>query len=306
MATWQSESGPNPLPFLLHARHREELEAFLSQDVPLNLFALSWIEKNGVEASHPAIFHFQALRNGLGDICASSLVIANRLILLDTRTDEQARILAQWYRERGARFHHIVSPRRSVLPFWQVYQEREQGPDCAARLIQDQEMFVLTRQQWYDQLKDPHPPHWESTGLHPAQREDLDPLFLASARMHLEETFEDPLEKDPEAFRRHIRHRIAHGRSFLWYDEGRRLIFKADLSAHSRHGAQISGVYTLPSMRGQGIATRGIYDLCEHLFEQGLALITLYVNAHNEAAKRVYTRVGFRYYADYQTVFVAL
>ncbi|MFU8804849.1 MAG: GNAT family N-acetyltransferase [Bradymonadaceae bacterium] len=306
MVTWQTESSPNPYPILLQARHRGELEAFLGHDIPLNLFFLSWIEKNGVEASHPGLYHFQGLRNGLGDLTACSLVISNRLILLDTRRIEDAQTFGRWYRERGIRFHHIVSARRCVAPFWQVYHRHDRTADISARLIQDQEMFVLHRTQWYDRLNREGGLFWEPTELRTAQKADLDALFLASARMHQEETLEDPLAKDPDAFRRHIRHRIAHGRSFVWYDDARRLIFKADISAHSRHGAQISGVFTLPSMRGQGLGTRAMHDLCHQLFEQGLPLITLYVNTHNESAKRVYTRVGFRYYADYQTVFVAV
>jgi uncharacterized protein len=306
MATWHTPPHPNPLPFLLREKHREELEAFLCQDVPLNLFSLSWLENNGVEASHPGIFHFQALRDECGGICASSLVISQRLILLDARTDQAAALLARWYRDRGGRFHHIVSPRRAVEPFWTAYRRSEARSIHDARLIQNQEMYVLTRLAWQQALLRADGPWWEPTALRPAHRGDLDPLFLASAMMHREETLEDPLEKDPDAFRRHVRHRITHGRSFVWFDDTRRLVFKVDLSAFGRYGAQVSGVYTTPSMRGQGLATRAMLDLCHQLFEQGLPLITLYVNDHNESAKTVYTRVGFRYYADYQTVFVAV
>ena len=59
-----------------------------------------------------------------------------------------------------------------------------------------------------------------------------------------------------------------------------------------------------PALRGNGIATRGMYDLCDLLFERGFPRVTLYVNRTNLPARRVYQKVGFRYHADYQTVFV--
>lgn len=138
-----------------------------------------------------------------------------------------------------------------------------------------------------------------------ANRRDIDSVFWASARMHTEETLEDPLERDANHFRRHVEHRIDNDRTYVWVDEMRRLIFKADVSAQSSYGAQISGVYTPPNLRGRGIATRGMRDVCEALFRRGHPQVTLYVNGSNVPAKRVYQKVGFEYHTAYQTVFVA-
>ena len=137
-----------------------------------------------------------------------------------------------------------------------------------------------------------------------ARRRDLEAVFLASARMHAEETLEDPLARDALHFRRHVEHRIENGRTYVWFDDHRRLLFKADISAQSAWGAQISGVYTPHSLRGQGIATAAMTSICDALFERGFPRVTLYVNRTNYAARRVYQKVGFRYHTDYQTVFV--
>ena len=123
--------------------------------------------------------------------------------------------------------------------------------------------------------------------------------------MHTEETLEDPLEKDAVLFRRHIEQRIASGRTFVWFDENRRLLFKADISARCVYGAQLSGVYTPPSLRGHGLGRRGVAKLCELLFLQGFPLLTLYVNEDNAVARAVYQRAGFEHHTSYHTIFVS-
>ena len=115
---------------------------------------------------------------------------------------------------------------------------------------------------------------------------------------------EDPLEKDANHFRRHVEHRIDNGRTYVWFDQHRRLLFKADISAQGSWGAQISGVYTPPALRGNGIATAAMTQICDALFDRGFPRATLYVNRTNEAARRVYAKVGFRYHTDFQTVFI--
>jgi predicted GNAT family acetyltransferase len=99
-------------------------------------------------------------------------------------------------------------------------------------------------------------------------------------------------------------YRIETDRTLVWFDDHQRLIFKADVSAQSRYGAQISGVYTAPAMRGQGLGTRAMIDVCEALFRRGIPRVTLYVNQDNHAAHRVYDKVGFQHHCAYQTVFV--
>ena len=93
--------------------------------------------------------------------------------------------------------------------------------------------------------------------------------------------------------------------SWSLFENGMRLIFKADISAPSRYGVQISGVYTDPSVRNQGVATRAMRELCRLLFVRGWPRVTLYVNEGNQPALKVYERVGFSYLHDYMTIFVS-
>jgi uncharacterized protein len=283
---------------LLGHDHRAALTAFLERDIPTNLFTLSWLENYGVVSARPDLFHFRALLSPQRSIAATSLVITDRLVLLDAIDPADAVAMGRWYRDVGIGFQHVVSADALVSSFWTGYtyaDGRTKPP--AARLVSPQQLYILPRGE-RDAAHEP------VSSLRLARPEELDALFLASAQMHREETGEDPLAQHPETFRSHVRHRIQTQRAWVWFDQHRRLIFKVDISAQSRYGVQLSGVWTAPFARNQGIARRALTDLCVELFRRGWPRITLYVNAENAPARRVYERIGFVYHADYKTIFV--
>lgn len=306
MATQPMTYEPEAL-VTLGRRHRAALRRFLERDVALNLFALSWLENHGVTPRRKGTFHFRGILDEDEALRACALVITDRLVLLDAEDARLARYLGRWYSEAAFHFQHIVSARHNVDPFWEAYVQASFHNGVrphAARLVSPQRMLAISRRRWLAEVEPRHAAR-AATGLRPSRSRDLDAVFLASARMHREETLEDPLEHTPDVFRQHVRHRIDSGRSFVWFDDHRRLLFKADVSAQSRYGVQISGVYTPPQFRGQGIATRAMVDLCRAMFARGWPRVTLYVNDQNAAARRVYERVGFEFHGDYATIFVA-
>lgn len=294
-------------PELLFERNYSEIVDFLTRDIPPNLFQLSWLANHGVRPlSNPDLYAFRGIRGSNGELKAVSLLITDRLALVDARDSQTAARFGEWCRRRSVAFDHVVSEADSAEPFWNAYANPDgAGEDAgaSARLVRPQSMYVLEpgTSSLAGGADDDRP---ERTDVRRATLADLDPLFSASAHMHREETLEDPLERDPDSFREHVRHRVESDRSFVWFAPEERLVFKADISAQSRYGVQISGVYTAPDLRGQGLATRAVYDICETLFEQGAPRIVLYVNRENNAARRVYEKVGFDFYTEYRTVFV--
>lgn len=286
---------------MLAPQHLDEVMGFLSRDVVRNMFMLSWVDNYGMCApGHPDLFHLAGVRDS-GRLVAVALVITGRLILADSIDEEATACLARWYRQGRFHFDHIVSARDVVTPFWNAYHDR--GRFAESRLDRFQQLFVIERRDWLGPLptRSEHAP----SAIRLAEPNDIESVFLASARMHAEETLEDPLQRDPGHFRRHVLHRIETDRTWVWFNEYRRLMFKADISAQSRYGAQVSGVYTPPLLRGKGIATRAMVDLCDALFKRGFPRVILYVNEENAAALRVYEKVGFRFHCPYETVFVA-
>ncbi len=292
----------------LDTSHRQALRALLERDITHNIFALSWLENYGIAPTRQGMFHFRGVLNSRGGLDAMALVISDRLILIDALSKDLAAFMGRWYCEAAFHFQHVVSAQALVEPFWQAYTSSShhtgQSP-FSARLLAHQKMYELPRKRWLDVRKSAAENAEHPIPLREATISELDAVFLASARMHLEETLEDPLERQPDVFRHHVKHRIQAGRTYVWFEaQSRRLLFKADISAQSRYGVQISGVYTDPTMRNQGIATRAMTELCRLLFVRGWPRATLYVNHANAAAIKVYERVGFAYHQDYMTVFV--
>ena len=283
-------------PVRLLNRHLRILRDFLRTDLEANLFLLSWLENHGVEPLQDGHFAFWGYFGSRGELTATAVNISNRLLMLDALDPLSAARFGEFFAQQQIRFLHVVSAARSVTPFWNAYQRASSA--ISARLIQNQELFCLQPDQFIA-------PDLPPSQLRRANLSEMDPLFLASAQMHREETKEDPLGRDPDAFRRHVRYRISHGRTFVWFDPHRRLLFKADISTRCALGAQISGVYTSPHCRNQGIATRAMRDLSRFLFAEDLPLLTLYVNETNQHARRLYEKIGFQFHCPYQTVFVA-
>lgn len=292
----------------LDASHRQALRALLERDITHNIFALSWLENYGIAPTRQGMFHFRGILNSRGGLDAMALVISDRLILIEALSPEQAGFMGSWYCEAAFHFQHVVSAQHLVSAFWASYtsssQHTAQQP-FTSRLIASQKMYDLPRKRWLDVRQSAVEQAENPVPLREATILELEAVFLASARMHLEETQEDPLAHQPDVFRHHVKHRIQAGRTYVWFDQHRRLVFKADLSAQSRYGVQISGVYTDPAVRNQGIATRAMTELCRLLFVRGWPRATLYVNHSNHAAIKVYERVGFSFHHDYMTVFVA-
>lgn len=305
MAIWQANTDRDSVPRFLSERHHAPLVDFLSRDEPLNIFQLCWLENHGVQPDgRPELFHYAGLPDGGGSFRAVSLAVTNRLALIYALDEDAARSMGRWYRQRGFVFDHVVSGDASVAPFWDAHLHHPGRVDVRARLNRLQKLLVIDRERWYSTVLPSRAGRFERTGTVRAATEHLEPVFLASAQMHREETLEDPLETNPDSFRRHVRHRIDSGRTFAWFNAVRQLMFKADISARGSAGVQLSGVFTPDAFRGRGVATRALFDICRELFECGTTRIALYVNAENAAALRVYEKVGFEFHADFRTVFV--
>jgi ribosomal protein S18 acetylase RimI-like enzyme len=144
------------------------------------------------------------------------------------------------------------------------------------------------------------PPEGYSSGLRAATIEDLDLLLPACAATHREELGIDPLERDPDAFRRRTVSQIQEGRSWLWAEDGT-ILFKAEASAWTPSAVQLQQVWVDPEARKQGYGARGIRDLCRLLLEQTPS-VCLFVRPENEPAIRLYEKIGMRRVGTYRSV----
>jgi RimJ/RimL family protein N-acetyltransferase len=144
------------------------------------------------------------------------------------------------------------------------------------------------------------PPEGEPTGLRAATLDDLAVLVPACAATHFEELGVDPLQRDPEGFRRRTAAQIEEGRSWLWAEDGT-ILFKAEASAWTPSAVQLQQVWVDPSARRSGHATLGLSHLCRLLLESTPA-VCLFVRPENAPAIRLYDKIGMRRVGAYRSV----
>lgn len=127
--------------------------------------------------------------------------------------------------------------------------------------------------------------------LRPARREDYALVYESGAVLRTEELLEDPREVDPVGYARRTEEDCRDGHTYVWRD-ARGLVFRASVSALTADAAQVSGVWTAPEWRHQGVARRGLAELCARLLLRSRE-VCLFVNDGNAPAIALYHRLGF-------------
>jgi GNAT superfamily N-acetyltransferase len=183
----------------------------------------------------------------------------------------------------AGRCHAMVGARSPVSRLWR----RLQSAGWRAHGIRRNAVYRVQRDEL---LPGPGAP------LRPARSDELEEVLEHAAAMYREDIGSDPLVDGPTAFRRRIVSRVERQQSYVW-KEGGKFVFKADVGSRTRHTVQIEGVWTPPSHRRRGYATRGLGELCRRLLGD-VPAVCLYVNEANTAARRLYEGLGFRHHQD--------
>jgi len=182
----------------------------------------------------------------------------------------------------------VFGPERAVLDLWRLL-EPLWGPARSVRVGQP----LLTMRTRSPVPVDPR--------VRPVRLDELDVLYPASVAMFTEEMGVSPEAGGPAAYRARVAQLITQGRVFARIEDGR-VLFKAEIGAVSAHACQIQSVYVDRELRGRGLATRGTASVVATALRDWAPLATLYVNADNAAARRVYDKVGFQRAATFATV----
>jgi GNAT superfamily N-acetyltransferase len=216
----------------------------------------------------------------------SAALLGGPLVVPWLPVPDQAPLLADALM-RQAPPRMMVGPRESVLALHSASRPRREPEE-----IRDpQPLLVLQRGQC------PPPPR---TPIRRGTRSDLDALTYAAAAMHREEMGVDPMIVDASGWRARMTSLIDRGWSYLWMENGE-VLFKAELSAWTPEAVQLQGVFTAPSRRRQGVATAGLAGVCAEVFRE-VPLCSLYVNAYNHVALRLYGRLGFETAGNFATI----
>jgi len=123
-----------------------------------------------------------------------------------------------------------------------------------------------------------------------AREEEL-PRLLPLAAGAVREIYErDALAEDPN-FEVRVAQRVRARRTYVLEENGE-LVFKVDIGSRSQFGAELEGLYTVPSQRGKGHATLCLGQISRFLLSS-LPRLTLRVEEKNESLSRIARKVGY-------------
>jgi len=183
----------------------------------------------------------------------------------------------------------VVGRSSLVLPLWQQLTAAW-GP--AREIREDQPLLVAA---------DP-PPIPVDPAVRVAHRTEVDALFPAAVAMYTEEIGSSPIGSDGGAgYRARLADLVRGRRAYARIEDGE-VIFKAELAIVTPDTAQVQGVWVAPAWRGRGIAAPAMAAVVADALERVAPTVSLYVNAHNTAARRTYQRCGFRQTGTFATV----
>ena len=180
----------------------------------------------------------------------------------------------------------IVGKDRAVTELWEAIEHRMPVP------LDDrpgQPVYVTA---------EPPPPG--GSGLRAAALADLELLVPACAAAYLEEVGVDAHARDPALSEWRTRAQIESGRSWIW-EEGGRILFKAEASAWTEAAVQLQQVWVEPELRSRGFAKSALADLLRLLLER-TPTVCLFVRPENEPAIHLYESLGMQRTIEYRSL----
>lgn len=260
---------------------RAAVLSFLSQAPYDNVF-LAWVVSDP-SVARSSLYVYRGAENAVRGVA-----FFGRQVVLACESDEVTDAFAACA-PLNRRERMIVAPRPMVERYWERIRDRHAPP----RVVREsQPVFALgTSPQRSEppsgvRVRRALPGEWEIVAHN-------------SAKM-----IEHELEYDPRGFsadfNANVRMMIERG---LWWvaESSGKLCFFCNAGPRSEHALQLQGIWTPPEMRGKGLATDGLAQICEQLLREVPALC-LYVNAFNARAMALYERVGFAQTGEFATL----
>ncbi|PYS93030.1 MAG: hypothetical protein DMF64_06400 [Acidobacteria bacterium] len=280
---WQANGALTVQP--LTATDETEVLEFLAARPLHTVILVGFIRDNGLESPLNR-GRFYGCRNTAGELEGVALI--GHATLFETRTEDALTAFAQ-VAQTCQHTHMLLGEQEKVEQFWAEYATGGQP----ARLVCRELLF---EQRWPVAVREAVP------GLRLATQADLELVAPVQAELAYEESGVNPLERDPEGFRRRCARRIEQGRVWVWVEHGR-LIFKADIISETEEVTYLEGIWVNPQDRGQGFGLRCMAQLGRTLLQETKALSIL-VNERNADAHHLYRHAGFKLRGCYDTIFL--
>ena len=273
-----------PARFLNDASKPEVLD-FLEQRPAQTAMLSGLIRDNGLSSDFNR-GDFFGCRNEHGELEGVALI--GHATLFEARSERALYSLAN-RAQNCTGTHMLMGEQDGVQMFWEFYAGRQaqMRKSCREHLLE---------------LRSPVELREEVPGLRLATAQDLDAIVPIHAQMAFEESGLNPLDIDPEGFRRRYLRRIQKQRSWVWIDSGN-VVFKAEIVSQTPHVAYLEGVWVNPETRSQGHGTNCVLQLSKHLLSRTDS-VCLFVNEDNTSGLRFYERMGFKDKESFDTIFL--
>ena len=217
------------------------------------------------------------------------VALVGHATLMETVSDRALQCLAQVARE--CPFTHMVMGEQDrIAEFWGNYSHAGLQPRLACR-------------EWLLEIENSNNKSKSEPGLRVATEQELDLVMPIQAQLALEESGVDPMEVDPEGFRKRCLRRIRQGRTWVLFD-GDTLIFKADVISQTSEVIYLEGIWVKDNRRNDGLGFRCMAELTSRLLLKAKS-ICLLANELNTSAITFYRKCGFMFRATYETFFLS-
>jgi len=269
----------------LSSRNLEAITAVLSRNPVVNCFVASRVAARmefGWNLPGQLLGFFEGAQ-------LDSVVFAGANVVPAETTPISREAFAQRLLTLGRRCTSIVGEQDQVLPLWQLLEHAWPTP---REIRADQPVFAIATNA-------PIEPNHNCRTVMPNEVAALLPACVA---MFTEEVGISPLRQgEGEAYRERVTELVNQGRAFAIFEEGE-VIFKAEVGAIGGGVCQVQGVWVRPDKRGQGLAAPALAAVINQARSQFAPVVSLYGNAYNERALRVYRRLKMNQVATFSTV----
>ena len=257
------------------------LRSLMDRDPALHVFARHRVDQTGL---HEVLMGGRFYGWYVGTELVSACHAGANVVPVEA-TPEAIEAFAGQLLIDGHRAASVVGPRDQATALWELVRP-SWGPARSER--PDQPFLVLD-----GPASVPPDPRVRRVVM-----DEFDLLYPASVAMFREEVGVDPEVGGASGYRARVAQLIGWGWSFAIVEDGR-VLFKAEVGAATSHACQVQGVWVAPELRGTGIAAAAMAAVVEQVRDTVAPVVTLYVNAHNVPARRLYDRVGFEQVATF-------